>query len=196
MAVIVAVQARMSSTRLPGKALMDIAGKTMLERVLAACSGPWDTMVLTSTDPTDDMLAVWMDDQAVRYRRGSLTNVLSRYTEVAIGMQPDVLVRVCADAPFLEKRWVDRAIDEVLDKRQPVFIPGALHAGSSEHWFTCGCDCSEADLEHAGAYWFEAHGRHIHGLVPADYRTVNTKEDMEWARDEWIRRHPQTVSNR
>lgn len=188
MSVICGIQARLSSTRLPGKVLMDILGKTMLQRVMEACWGPWETYVLTSTDYTDDKLAVWLEDQGVKHRRGSLENVLSRYVKLANEKQPEVLVRVCADAPMLERRWVDRAIDEVLDKRQPVFIPGALHAGACEHWFECAEKCSEEDLEHAGAYWFEAHGRTLRGLVPADYFTVNTAEDLERARAEWAKR--------
>lgn len=160
----------------------------MLQRVLEACWGPFQTVVLTSTDPTDDGLELWLEDQRVQYRRGSLENVLSRYTDLARELRPDVLVRVCADAPFLEKRWIMRAIDEVDDKKTPVFIPGALHAGSVQHWIECEEECDEEDKEHAGHYWFETHGKVISHLVPEDYFTVNTQADLERARLEWARR--------
>lgn len=188
MGVVVGIQARLSSTRLKKKVLADVCGKTMLQRVLESCWGPYQTIVLTSTDPTDDGLEMWLEDQGVAYRRGSLDNVLSRYCDLARELQPTTLVRVCADAPFLERRWIYRAVDEVEDKKTPCFIPGALHAGSPEHWFDCEDHCDDEDKEHAGHYWFEMYGKVLHGLVPDGYRTVNTQEDLEWARAEWTRR--------
>jgi GTP:adenosylcobinamide-phosphate guanylyltransferase len=188
LAVIIGIQARLSSTRLPRKVLLDLCGKTMLQRVLECCWGPFERIVLTSTDPSDDGLEMWLKDQGVAYRRGSLDNVLSRYTDLVQELHPSVLVRVCADAPFLEKRWIFRAVDEVEDKKHPCFIPGALHAGSSEHWMDCEEECYEGDKEHAGYSWFQDKGKVLHGLVPEGYFTVNTAEDLERARGEYARR--------
>lgn len=182
MSVAVGIQARVSSTRLPGKVLMDLGGKPMIERVWDACWGPFDRVILTSKDPTDDDFCRCMKAHNIAHRRGSLANVLSRYTALAKEKRPDVLVRVCGDAPFLDRRWIFKAVD--LAEAGPVFVPGALHAGRVEDWLDCEEQCDEEDKEHAGAYWFEDRGV-ILDLVPKDYRSINTMEDMIWARQQW-----------
>jgi len=174
---VVALQARLGSTRLPGKVLRDVAGKPLLERVLEAVAGPWRVVVLTSWEPEDDRLARWLDARGQEYRRGPLEDVLARYADLARELKPSTLVRVCGDAPLLDARWVDLAIDAPW----PVFVPKALHAGSWEVWGQADQSLEPEDWKHAGYYWFEKHARHIH-LVPEDYFMVNTQEDLERAR--------------
>lgn len=180
MSVLVAIQARMSSTRLPGKVLADLGGKPMLQRVWEACSG-FQRVVLTSKDPTDDPLVHWLVGMGYPYRRGSLADVLSRYAAVAREKNPNVLVRVCGDAPFLERRWIWKAVDAVEKFDEPVFVPQALHAGTTEHWLRCAEETDDDDREHAGAFWFELHGRKLE-LVPDSYLMVNTHEELLEAR--------------
>jgi spore coat polysaccharide biosynthesis protein SpsF (cytidylyltransferase family) len=184
MGVVVAIQARMSSSRLPGKVLMDLGGAPMLSRVWDACGSQFERIVMTSRDTSDDHLAAWMGGMLYSYRRGSLPDVLSRYVALARERNPSVLVRVCGDAPFIDKRWIWKAVEECERSDEPVFVPGALHCGSTEDWLRCLDETDEEDKEHAGAAWFEIYGRTLK-LVPDGYRTINTKEDLEWARKEW-----------
>lgn len=184
MSVLVGIQARMSSERLPGKVMMDLHGKPMIQRVYEACWMPAERIVLTSKDKSDDPLVHWLLGMAIDHRRGSLDDVLSRYVAVAREKNPDVLVRVCGDAPFLEKRWIWRAVEHCEKHDEPVFVPGALHCGTPEHWIRCSeaTPRNDPDREHAGAAWFEIYGRTIECVPHDTYMTVNTKEELEEAR--------------
>ena len=177
MKIIVGIQARLGSTRLPKKVLADLCGKTMLRRVWDACGGPWRRIVLTTLKESDDELCAYMDKEGMEYRRGSEPDVLSRYAQVANSERPHCLVRVCADAPFLQSVWIARAIME----DQMVFVPQALHAGSWIAWEEANRYAAPYDWEHAGAHWFEEKAKRLE-LVPPNYLMVNTPEDLEEAR--------------
>lgn len=190
--MIVGIQARVNSTRLPGKVMADIGGKPMIRRVWDACEAAyWERIILTSKETTDDPLVDYLEAAGMKFRRGSLDNVLSRYIDVAKKLKPSILVRVCADAPFIQKRWIYRAIEEIEKTDYPAFVPGALHAGTPEHWLECAEETDDDDREHAGAAWFELYGHHVK-CVPSDYLMVNTPEDLEEARRRWTLAHPGT----
>lgn len=183
----VAIQARMSSSRLPGKVMMDLCGEPMIRRVYDACeASAWDRYILTSNDDSDSCLAIYLSLHQIPYRRGSLENVLSRYVALVDEVRPSVLVRVCGDAPFIKRRWIFSAVEDVETYDRPVFVPGLLHAGSAEHWEECSAEAGDdpENQEHAGAYWFRENGHALH-LVPEDYLMVNTQEDLEEARKRW-----------
>lgn len=177
MKVIVAIQARLGSTRLPRKVLADICGKPMLRRVWEACEGPWRRMVLTTMKAEDDELCDYMKAEGMEFRRGSEPDVLSRYAQVAMSEKPHCLVRVCGDAPFLRSEWIQKAVDA----NTTVFVPQALHAGSWIFWDEANRWAAPYDWEHAGYHWFEDHAQRME-LVPPDYLTVNTPGELEEAR--------------
>ena len=176
--VIVGIQARLGSSRLPGKVLADICGKPMIQRVWEACSGPWRRMVLTTLKPEDDELCDFLKSQDMEYRRGSEPDVLSRYAEVASGLRPNCLIRVCADAPFLEARWIDAAVKA----NRSVFVPKALHGGSWIAWDEANRNAQPKDWEHAGYYWFQEHATTLDLVDDPEYFTVNAAGDLERAR--------------
>lgn len=181
--VIVGIQARMGSSRLPGKVLMDLGGAPMIRRVWGACEGPWERVVLTTIKESDDPLCAYLDSQGMPYRRGSENDVLSRYAEVALTRKPSCLVRVCADAPFLRSEWIKAAVDQ----DEAVFVPNALHAGAWHVWAMAHRYAEPSDWEHAGAAWFERNALRME-LVPSGYRMVNAQEDLDWVREKWPRR--------
>lgn len=99
------IQARMGSTRLPGKVTMMLGAKTVLEHVVARVekSNVIDTIVVaTSVLPQDDIIYDLTQKIGVACHRGSEDNVLSRYYEAAISHQADIIVRITADCPFLD----------------------------------------------------------------------------------------------
>lgn len=177
MKIIIGIQARLGSSRLPKKVLADLGGKPMLRRVWDACEGPWRRMVLTTIKREDDELCEWMKSEGMEYRRGSEPDVLSRYAQVANSEKPHCLVRVCGDAPFLQADWIKAAVAE----DQMVFVPQALHAGSWIAWEEANRYAMPCDWEHAGYHWFEEKAKRL-DLVPPDYFSVNTPEDLERAR--------------
>lgn len=175
--VICAIQARLGSTRLPGKVMADIGGLPMIRRVWNACDGPWERVVLTTLKASDDPLCAYLEAHGMAYRRGSESDVLSRYAEVALTLKPSYLVRVCADAPFMRSEWIKAAVDQ----DEAVFVPNALHAGAWHVWAMAHRYAAPDDWQHAGAAWFERNALRLE-LVPESYRMVNTQEDLEAAR--------------
>ena len=103
MKVAAIVQARIGSTRLPGKVLKPIVGKPMIELLLARLSQSKELdeiIVATSKNPEDDKLQSLVESLGYRCTRGSELNVLNRYYESAKFVGADVVVRVTADCPF------------------------------------------------------------------------------------------------
>jgi spore coat polysaccharide biosynthesis protein SpsF len=104
------IQARMSSTRLPGKVLAEIAGRPLIEhvyertRMAALLDG---TFVLTTSDPSDDPLVEFLEARGIPYRRGSLTDVRSRYVDLAREFDARFVVRVTGDVPLVEPDFID-----------------------------------------------------------------------------------------
>ena len=99
------IQARMNATRLPGKVLLDLSGKTVLSRVIerVAASGAVDEICVATTDgAADDAIARCAEKEKVAVFRGSETDVLGRYYGAARQTSADVVVRVTADCPLLD----------------------------------------------------------------------------------------------
>ena len=108
------LQARMSSTRLPGKVMKPLAGRPMIERQLERlrrCETLDRIVVATSDDPSDDVLATHLQSIGVPVFRGSLTDVLARYLGAAhaFGIQGQ-MVRLTADCPLADPGVIDDCV--------------------------------------------------------------------------------------
>jgi spore coat polysaccharide biosynthesis protein SpsF (cytidylyltransferase family) len=106
------VQARMSSTRLPGKVLADVDGEPMLALLLTRLIRAHtidDVVVATSIDRSDDAVAALCRDLGVRAYRGSLTDVLGRVAK-AVGGHDGIIVRITADCPLVDPQIVDAVV--------------------------------------------------------------------------------------
>lgn len=107
------LQARMSSSRLPGKVLKPLSSKPMiiqqLERIQRATTLS-DVIVATSVDPTDDMLAETLGGYGYRVVRGPLDDVLARFVGVIDETQPDNVVRMTADCPLISPSVIDEVV--------------------------------------------------------------------------------------
>lgn len=114
MSVVAIIQARMGSSRLPGKVLEDIAGETMLGQVVArvrAARTIDEVVIATSTHPGDDEIEREADRLGTGVFRGSETDVLSRYVGAARQFGASVVVRVTSDCPLLEPAVVDLVVE-------------------------------------------------------------------------------------
>jgi spore coat polysaccharide biosynthesis protein SpsF len=115
--VIAIIQGRMSSSRLPGKILADIAGQPMLQRVFIRTSRAatvTETIFATTTDPSDDPVAAYCDFNGIPFTRGSLFDVLDRYYQTAQGAKADVVVRITADCPIIDSALIDNVVNTLL----------------------------------------------------------------------------------
>lgn len=107
------VQARMTSTRLPGKVLADLAGAPMILRQLdrVARARTLDAIVVaTSTDASDDPLAEVVEAAGCPVVRGSLDDVLDRFIAAVDASGADVVVRITADCPLISPRVIDEVV--------------------------------------------------------------------------------------
>lgn len=112
--VVAIVQARMGSTRLPGKMLKDLCGHPVLEWALTRTrrSTRLDAVVLaTSGTEQDDPLAALASALGIPCHRGSENDVLERYVDAAQDHDADIVVRVCADNPLVAPEELDRLVD-------------------------------------------------------------------------------------
>ena len=116
--VVAIIQGRMSSSRLPGKILADIAGQPMLQRVFIRTSraaAVTETIFATTTDPSDDRVAEYCDFSGIPFTRGSLFDVLDRYYQAANGARAEVVVRITADCPVIDPALIDDVVNTLLD---------------------------------------------------------------------------------
>jgi spore coat polysaccharide biosynthesis protein SpsF len=107
------VMARLSSARLPRKALLEINGKPIIEYVIESinkCENGSDIILLTSINKEDDELCEWADSKNVDIFRGPLNEVANRALEAAIKYGYDSFVRISGDSPLINHQFVDYGI--------------------------------------------------------------------------------------
>ena len=204
MSIPVLVFARMDSNRLPGKALIAIAGKTLLARVIdrakrAASAGP--VIVCTSERDIDDPIVAAAVAEGAEIARGSVEDVLGRALRCAKDRGLENFIRISGDSPFMDPAVIDRLADIHRDVRPDLttnisprtFPPGVsvevINVAALKRVAETTTDAE--DREHVTRYFY-AH--------PADFTirnetapqgpfdgidlTVDTDEDLKKA--EWI----------
>lgn len=123
MRVVAIIQARMSSTRLPGKVLMSLGGRpalgVLVDRVKRATSLD-EVVVATSTDSSDGVLAEFCAAEKIRCVRGPLRDVLGRYHLAAEVTGADVIVRITADCPLMDPDVVDAIVQRFRDEHEHI----------------------------------------------------------------------------
>ena len=116
--IIAIIQARMGSSRLPGKVMMDIAGQPMLARVYIRCVRATtvdQTLVATTTDGADDPIAEYCDFSGIPFTRGSRFDVLDRYYQAALQAEAGMVVRITGDCPVIDPVLIDGVVNEMIN---------------------------------------------------------------------------------
>jgi spore coat polysaccharide biosynthesis protein SpsF len=111
------IQARMGSTRLPGKVLMPLAGRPVLWHIihrLNKCRKVDDIVVATSDLKEDDKLAEWCRKNNIPVFRGSEQNVLQRFALAIKSLDPEIIVRICGDSPMVDPQVIDQLINHLI----------------------------------------------------------------------------------
>ncbi|MFI5346407.1 MAG: cytidylyltransferase domain-containing protein [Elusimicrobiota bacterium] len=188
------VQARMTSTRLPGKILLDLDGRPLLSRQLERlrrCRTADEIVVACTTNAADDAIAALCADEGVRIFRGSESDVLSRYLGAAREAGADVVVRVTSDCPII----CPEVCDTVVNARE---TSGADYASNTlKRTFPRGLDCeafTREALEKAASEATSAPSREhvtwrIHTEDRPSYRLRSVEDaenhsDLRWTVDE------------
>ncbi|MCP3029960.1 glycosyltransferase family protein [Halobacillus sp. A1] len=118
MKVAAIIQARMGSTRLPGKVLKKVLQKPLLEyqiERLKRCKLIDQIIIATSSKVGDDPIERLAQQLSVECYRGSEEDVLARYYEAAVRFNSDVIVRMTSDCPLIDPHVVDRVTDVYLN---------------------------------------------------------------------------------
>jgi spore coat polysaccharide biosynthesis protein SpsF len=112
------VQARMGSSRLPGKTLLPFGSETLLDYVISRISHSRyieQVVVATTNEPEDDVIAEHCADKNILYYRGSSSDVLRRFVEAAYKFNATHIVRVTADDPFKTAEVIDTAFEKYFE---------------------------------------------------------------------------------
>lgn len=112
------IQARMASSRLPGKVLLDIGGQPMLIRVIERVKRARTvdrTVVATTTDPSDDPVERLCQERGYPCYRGSTQDVLDRYYQAARSHEAEIVVRITADCPVIDPGLIDETVKALFE---------------------------------------------------------------------------------
>jgi len=182
--IVGSVEARMGSSRLPGKVLMDIAGQPLLLRLfnrLKACKLLDDVVLATTTSHADDDLESFARQNDILFYRGSENDVLDRVVKAHSMMSTDIIVEFTGDCPLTDPEIVDYAIDMFLHNhadvvsnvRIPSFPEGVdvqvFRADALKHVAETVND--PAVREHVSLYFYEN---------PQNYRVLNILAPNVW----------------
>ncbi len=129
------IQARMSSSRLPGKVLMNFSGDSMLGHIIERLKYSKfisKIIVATTSSTADDILVDWLNERDVVSFRGSESDVLGRYYEAATRYNANHIVRITSDDPFKDPEIIDKVaqlyfsekLDFAYNNNPPTFAEG------------------------------------------------------------------------
>ena len=188
------IQARVSSSRLPRKVLADIAGKSMIQRVIERVKGAslLDCVILATSDrPEDAPLARIARRLNVGVYLGSLDDVLDRYYQASNCFGVKTIVRITADCPLLDPAIIDRVLT--------VFLEGGFDYASTSYpvsTFPDGLDVEVCTKEALAKAWKDSsllsEREHVTPYIwknPHEFRltgVVNPEDlsGMRWSVDE------------
>jgi spore coat polysaccharide biosynthesis protein SpsF len=204
--ILAILQARVSSTRLPGKVLKDLHGEPMILRQierLRRSSKMDEFVVATSTESSDDSLAAALEAAGVAVRRGPLDDVAARFAMVIDEFHPDVVVRLTADCPLTDAEVIDRIIESHLasgadyssNTLEPTFPHGLDAEVFSPQAFARlrATEMSPKEIEHVTYGLYSRTGEFTLNSVtqPVNVRhlrwTVDNPEDLDFVREVYDR---------
>jgi len=209
MKTVAIIQARMSSSRLPGKVLKEAGGRPLLERMVERVRRSTlvdETLVATTTDPSDEAIAELCTAYNISYFRGNLMDVLDRYYQAALLHHADVVVRLTGDCPFIDPVLVDDTIaalqheqaDFACNRLPPPFtrtypigldVEACTFSALENAWKNAS---EKHEREHVMPYLYEVPGRFK--VVKLDFAqnfgllrwTVDTPQDLEFVRAVYV----------
>ena len=201
MKTVIISQARMTSTRLPGKVLKEAGGAPMLAyHVHRLQSAGLPVIVATTTNHTDDPIVDWCKTNKIGYHRGDEADVLSRYHGAAQQYEADVIVRVTSDCPLIDGALVAQGVRTYLEQAnsglflsntlQPTFPRGLDYAVFSRSMLEEAMAHAHTpyEREHVTPYFRQNPDRFDHHNIEripnaSDIRiTLDTAEDYELIR--------------
>jgi spore coat polysaccharide biosynthesis protein SpsF len=162
------VQARIGSTRLPGKILKPLAGKPALWHVIDRLKYSKlldDIVIATTISPEDNIVEKFCRENDFKWFRGSETDVLDRYYQTAKVYRADPIVRITADCPVIDPTIVDEVIERFFAGSYDIYglggeFPDGLDCGLFAFWVLEDLwknTSLPSDREHVGATHMKNH---------------------------------------
>jgi spore coat polysaccharide biosynthesis protein SpsF len=189
MRVIAIVQARMGSTRLPGKVLKQLGGRSVLSWVIERVSqfSRIDSLLIATTvEPADDAVAKEAERCSAEVFRGNENDVLDRYYRGACHAGADVIVRITSDCPLIDPEVSDYTIQKFLDER-PDYASNAL-----ERTYPRGLDTEVLTFSALERAWREASEPYQRAHVtpylyqnPDKFRLLSVKGEEDFSGYRW-----------
>ena len=186
---VIIVQARMTSTRLPGKVLTPIAGRPMLAWILDRLASVRDDVrvaVATSTGAADDPVVDLCSEMRIPVVRGSEHDVLDRYHQAASQLKADPIIRITSDCPLIDPA-TSRAVLELWEREHPDYASNTL-----ERTFPRGLDTEVVSRSAIDAAWREAtepfEREHVTPFLyrrPERFRLANVANDRDEGGRRW-----------
>jgi spore coat polysaccharide biosynthesis protein SpsF len=187
--VVAIVQARMGSTRLPGKVLKDLAGETVLARVVNRLRRARlinEVLVATTDSRSDDVIVRECQRLSVSVSRGDHQDVLDRYFRAAQLCKAAVVVRITSDCPLIDPEVTDKTIAAFLEAR-PDYASNVL-----TRTYPRGLDTEVMSLSSLARAWQEARKpyerEHVTPFLyehPAEFRLLSVTGDADHSRHRW-----------
>lgn len=125
MNTIVIIQARMGSSRLPGKILKSLGNVDILTYNIERCraiNGVSEVIVATSSFSQDDVIVKWCEEHQVAYFRGSEEDVLDRYVQCAKMYKPNYVMRVTSDCPFVDYEMANEMVELMQQEEKDIML--------------------------------------------------------------------------
>lgn len=190
MKILAIIQARMGSTRLPGKMLKEIKGKPIVYYVLnqARKSKLIDEIVLATTNnDSDKILIQTVEKLGFKTFSGSENDVLDRYYQAAKAFHGDIVVRITGDCPLIDPSVIDHVIKLFLDQKCD------YSSNINPPTFPDGLDVEVFSFEALEKSWNEAklnsEREHVTPYIknnPNKFRLVNFKNEKDLSSMRWV----------
>lgn len=197
MKLVAIIQARMGSSRLPGKVLKDLGGKTVLARVVSRVRRVkpiTEILIATSTASGDDAIVEECNRLAVNVYRGEEHDVLDRYYRAAVSVRAECVVRITSDCPLIDPEISTWVIESFLEKK-PDYASNAL-----ERSFPRGLDTEVMAMAALQQAWREAREEYQRAHVtpyiyqnPAVFRILALKGNTDYSQHRWTLDTPEDL---
>jgi spore coat polysaccharide biosynthesis protein SpsF len=198
MRIVAIIQARMGSTRLPGKVLKDLGGETVLARVVARVRRSQEigeVVIATTREPEDEAIVDECRRLSARVFRGEVHDVLDRYYQAAKEEKAEAIVRITSDCPLIEPEITDATIRAFLDSR-PDYASNVL-----ERTYPRGLDTEIMIWDALSRSWREAKQPHQREHVtPYIYENagrftlLSVKGDIDYSSHRWTLDQPEDLA--
>ncbi|MCX6722591.1 MAG: glycosyltransferase family protein [Candidatus Staskawiczbacteria bacterium] len=189
MKIVAIIQARMGSTRLPGKMMLKILGKPIIEHVFERIKDSQlinEIWLATTLNAEDNVLADWADSKGKKVYRGSSDDVLERYWQTAKQAGADIVVRITGDCPLHDSEVIDSVINK--------FLSGGFDYVSNAHppTYPDGLDTEVFSFQALEKSWEEAklksEKEHVTPYIwknSEKFKIDNVSNEIDLSKERW-----------